>query len=427
MNKKTYMSSKKWSKEEDNILYNKYSSCDQKEIISLIPGRTWGSISTRAIKKLGLSRNLYDWKPEEDRILKKKYKKSQKQDLLNSLPKRTWQGIQSRAIKVLGLSRNIRHWNNKEIKILSNYYPSKGVRGVKLLLPNRSHSAIISMASILKIPLIRGNCDMSPLLSYSPISMYWLGFLLADGHFVPKLSKCSLRLANKDKDMVYKFASFVSSNDVSPRHHNSTGIDLYSKEVVPELCRRFSIQSNKTCNPPNLSPIEKNADLMLSILIGLIDGDGHIYHAKECNASYMALECHSKWISIYQKFSNFLVDNFKNNGSNPRCYLKFRNRKIGRSTRTYLRFSIYDNYLMKAIKREAIRMKLPFMKRKWDKVDLNFISEREQTPRVMATVKKMFEKGFNKNEIISVTGYTLSRVRWAIKKLILQTKKDKIK
>jgi hypothetical protein len=69
-------------------------------------------------------------------------------------------------------------------------------------------------------------------------------------------------------------------------------------------------------------------------------------------------------------------------------------------------------------------MKLPFMKRKWDKVDLKYISEREQTPIVMATVKKMLENGLSKQEIIDTTGYTLSRVGWAIKKLMRQTKEN---
>lgn len=419
MNTNNYQN-ERWSKEEDDILRNTYSSCDQKQIMSLLPKRTWGAIHTRAIKSLGLSRNLVGWTKEEDKILQEKYARHPKDILLNSLPRRTWQGIQSRAIRVLGLSRNSKEWSKEEIAILSNYYPSGGVKAVKSFLPLRSNSAIVSMASILKISMLRGDCDVSPLLTFSPIACYWIGFLLADAHFNLKNKRCTLTLAKKDKEVIKKFASFVSCSNIRIAPHNSVSVSIYSKDLIPKLCDRFSIKSDKTRNPPDLSAIKDNTNLMLAMLIGLIDGDGYIFRSKDCHASYMKLMCHMSWTVIYRQFCSFLINNFNNEGESPHCYIGHLNKNINGCKRKYLNFAIYDHHLLKILKRKAIQMNLPFMKRKWNDVDLEYVTERELTPRIMITIRKMIERGLNKREIMRRTGYTCSRVGWSMKKIALE-------
>lgn len=64
------------------------------------------------------------------------------------------------------------------------------------------------------------------------------------------------------------------------------------------------------------------------------------------------------------------------------------------------------------------------MFRKWDKVDLGYETKREQTPKVMATVRSLLNSGCGKREIIRATGYTDSRVGWAIKKIGLPAVAD---
>jgi len=261
---------------------------------------------------------------------------------------------------------------------------------------------------------------MSPLLDHNPISCYWLGFLLADAHFDLKRKSCILVLAKKDEDTVRKFASFVSCFNIREGHHNSIGVRIYSEDLIPKLCDRFSVKNDKTRNPPDLSAIKNNKTLMLAMLIGLIDGDGCIFRAKDCRASYMKLMCHTSWTGIYQHFCDFLISNFSNNGEKPHCYVNFSNKnKSGRKNK-YLNFVIYDNYLLKTLKREAIRMNLPIMDRKWDKVDLEYVAEREETPVIMSVVKKLVNKGLDKKEIMKITSYTESRVKWAMKKIKIQ-------
>lgn len=364
--------------------------------------------------------NRKKWEEYEDLILKEKYPLSSKEDILTSLRERSWSSIQTRAIKCLGLSRNFRGWTSEEIAILYKNYPIGGLNAVKKLLPFRSESAIVSRVSILNIPFIRGNCDLSSLLSLNPISCYWIGLLLADGHFNIKTKRCSLSLSIKDEKTVRDFAQFISTDNIKvykkEDKYEFISVDFYSKNGIPELCNRFSIQSNKTVNPPDFSVIESNKDLMLSILIGLIDGDGCIYNVKGCKASYMSLMCHDKWYKTYEKFSRFLFDNFKTNEYCPRCIVKIVNKKINNITKKYVRFDIRDNYLLKKIKKDVNRMNLPVMKRKWDKIDLGYVSEREETPLVMSVIKQMLNEGLNKKQIIEKTGWTESRVKWAMKK-----------
>jgi len=384
-----------------------------------LPHRTWGSISTRSIKSFGLSRNLFDWRPEEDKILRDKYARSRLQDLMILLPTRTWSSIQSRASKVLSLSRNVRAWSNEEIGALSQHYPNGGVKSTRDLLPLRSDSVIRCKASGLGIRQIRGeNCNLASLFLPHPISYYWLGFLLADGHFDPSRGIGSLCLAKKDENSIREFASFISCQNIKPSQHDSVSVYFHSHKDIPRLCQKFSIQSNKTRYPPDLSAIDNDKNAMLSMLIGLIDGDGCIYNADNIRRSYMGLMCHASWIGIYQRFVKFLLREFKVNGVSPKCSVGLVNKRIGSSIRRYVRFNIFDHYLLKEMKRMAIRMDLPMMRRKWDKVDLEYVTERESTPLVMENVRRLVGQGLKYKEIMKKTGYTESRVKWSIKKCL---------
>jgi len=416
--------SKKWSKEEDEVLYRLYSCCDKEKLMKMLPSRTWNSISTRSIKALGLSRNIVGWNEKEDSVLREKYYKSNKKELTNLLPGRTWQAIETRAIKVLKLSRNIGGWTEEEIDILCKNYPSGGISKVMSFLPNRTRASVSSRASILGVAFVRGNCEISPLLDRTPEAFYWLGFLLADGHFYVKERRGCFALAEKDGSSVYKFAKFISCPDVKSGIRKAFGkkypykyVSFYSKSLE-KLCNKYSICGNKTYNPPNISSVYGDKNLTIAMLVGLIDGDGGIYKQKNCKVSYSSITGHISWKNFYEEMSDYLNLNFnvENNKIQPNCYTKIIDKNTDKGLKKYICLFIRNYSFLKFLKKEAIKMKLPVMKRKWDNINLNYVSEREETPMVMLAVKKLLDFGFNKKEIVIKTGYTESRVRWAIKK-----------
>lgn len=410
---------KRWTKEDDEVLKREYPYCEKEKLKLMFPNRTWGSIASRSVKELGLSRNLFDWKPEEDDILRAEYPSGDKSKLMERFPNRKWMGIQDRATRKLGLVRDVVGWNNDEIGILSRYYPAGGVKEVLKNLPSRSPSAIVSRASILGVQREFDRADnLTPLLSLNPTACYWLGLLFADGHFDSKAGACCLTLNKKDEETVVKFSEFISSAEFVKRKKNDTvSVAAYSAKYVSEICERFLIKSNKTENPPDISVIENDRDLMLSMLIGLIDGDGCIHKGGSSKTFYMSLMCHSSWYGFYDKFKKFVTYNFKNNGKEPNCHIALKNKMYKSKLKRYTTLQFFDYWLLKELKRETIRLSLPVMKRKWDKINLEYISERETTPCINIIVKELVDKGFSIKEVMHKTGYTYSRVRYAIKRV----------
>ncbi|WP_018130508.1 hypothetical protein [Effusibacillus pohliae] len=138
---------KNFSAEEDEIIRKYYPTGTENEIMSLLPGRTWTSIVSRA-NRLGVKRRD-EWTPEEEVILVEHYSSLSYEELQKLLPGRSIQGIRTRANR-LRLKR-AQEWSPDEDETLRQVYPEEPREVIQAALPHRSWQAIVSRASRLGI------------------------------------------------------------------------------------------------------------------------------------------------------------------------------------------------------------------------------------------------------------------------------------
>ncbi|KKK80632.1 hypothetical protein LCGC14_2821530, partial [marine sediment metagenome] len=117
-------------------------------------------------------------------------------------------------------------WTQKENDVLYKHWKNSIKENILLMLPKRTWASIVIQSSKLKIKReLNPNklCDLSGLLIDTPISFYWIGFLLADGHF-SKRHRVKLVLADKDIEHLNKFKQFVKHRGSDDKRNGATGI-----------------------------------------------------------------------------------------------------------------------------------------------------------------------------------------------------------
>ncbi len=262
--------------------------------------------------------------------------------------------------------KNAKKWTEEENKLLSLNYQSQK-KQLLILFPNRSAAAINIQASKLGLSKIHNEyceSDTSVLLLEIPETYYWIGFILADGH-ISNHNRLSIALAKKDSKHLEKFCTYLSCKNLKIDKKNSCRLSVKDNVYIKQLKEKFDIKNDKTYYPPNLDwNIDKN--LFLSMLIGYIDGDGCIKYQFQRKDASIAFHVHSSWLFFLQLLKSKLFEYFNFNTGEP---------IIGKDG--YARWTISNFELVKELKRFVINMKLPFLDRKWSRINLNYISRTE--------------------------------------------------
>lgn len=170
-----------------------------------------------------------------------------------------------------------------------------------------SKSAIFKVGHNLNDSIIRNNSLDRLYTEISPQTFYWVGFIIADGSFYK--SRFELSLSAKDKEHLEKFASYINySNNIAYREgSNSYRISFNNKQSIVAIMNYYSINYSKTYNPVNFdSYIHFNKELLLSLLIGIVDGDGNIQNNGSKGANVISITTHKSWRTFYTKLLNVL-------------------------------------------------------------------------------------------------------------------------
>ena len=173
------MGSKLWTEEENIILKDNYLIKTEEELLQLLPGRTFFNI------KVHWNKNFNDvilrraWTLEEDEFLIHNYHNLDKNKLIENF-NRSWDAIKLRAGKL-------------RIKRSNDF-----VRHSKL----------------------------DVLLDETCINYYWLGFLLADGHFDTKSSRLVFWIDKKDRDQVIKFCEHIKADIKNVKIHSVSDVRI---------------------------------------------------------------------------------------------------------------------------------------------------------------------------------------------------------
>jgi hypothetical protein len=254
-------------------------------------------------------------------------------------------------------------WSIEEIDILTKNYNKCLLRELVKLLPNRSRSQISSKAVHLGLHKTIDNLKTYNLLSLledTPQTYYWIGYLLADGHFNGK----SITLSSIDRDRIDSFITFNNATtSIYNMNRNSSytkiyGCTLTDTKVVPMIMQKFSITSTKTSTPPSKTIFTNMSDnLFLSLLIGFIDGDGCIKVQHKRTDCRIQIKIHSNWLDLCLLFKEKLEIIFNSTSGNP---------KINSGGYTF--WSICSHSVVCGLKKKVIELQLDVMNRKWDKI-----------------------------------------------------------
>lgn len=395
---------KRWSKEELDCLLeiSKDKRIKKEDLLLKLQGRTLRAIRKRK-RLMGLDLKIITatkimWNKQEDEIIKKYYLLENNKDvLLNLLPHRKWNNIHKRAI-ALGFIKKHK-WTHEEDILLERIYYNSSSDELKNHFPNRLRTSINNHAC--HLGLKRGykhirESDMSALLSETPETYYWIGFLLADGYINHDKWRLKFALAPKDANSVIDFANFIKCPNIHIYKTRHITVSAQDQEILPKLCEKFKIVSRKTYHPPSLDFIT-NPELLISLIVGYIDGDGCIRKLHNRKDFHIIMKCHSSWINIYHLFEKKLYEIFNINKRKERQLTKIC--KSG-----YALLNISDSRICKKLKEKALEMKLPIMQRKWDAIDLNFIGKPEQADKNKKTVIELYQQNKNFKEIMAITG-----------------------
>ena len=277
-------------------------------------------------------------------------------------------------------------WEKEECDLLKENYQLCKKELLKLF-PNRTSHAINIQSHKMKLRKEKNEycqSDTSILLLDNYISYYWIGFILADGH-ISQLYRLYLTLSVKDTEHLKKINEYIKINNTiricKKPTGDTIGFTCQDKFWISKIVQKFDIHHNKTYNPPKYIP-EDNF-LFLSMLIGFIDGDGYIryqYKRKDCLS---VIKLHSSWLPWLKLVKNKLHS----------IGFKITQPRINNSG--YAELHIIGTHILVYMKIFAIENKLPFLNRKWDIVDVKYISRYIKSFLMMQKVKHILIKNPN--------------------------------
>ena len=258
--------------------------------------------------------------------------------------------------------RVYKKWTIEEVSDLKKFYPDKDKEWLQEYF-GRKWKSITDKASKEKIRKSKGNEGLEILLDNSIQSMYWIGFLLADGHVAE--DRLSVELSTKDKTQLEKFARYIKTSNWYERERLLNGktyyqnsVAVHNNAVIPKIRKIFDINNNKTKNPPSIKDYKLSDTQLISLFIGFIDGDGSIYVPSYTEK--LRIECDKQWYENLLFFENLIYKKFEHT-KNVEQLTKI-------SSRNSAVLEVSSASLLRKLKKFIIDNKIVVMDRKWDLV-----------------------------------------------------------
>lgn len=202
------------------------------------------------------------------------------------------------------------------------------------------------------------------------INCYWAGYLAADGSIDKKSeNNCNIRmeLSILDEEQLKILAKQCEYS--GPIHHRTRPSDLSrlptkiisisSPQWGRDLEKNFNIVQNKTKRLQPPPSILNNFDLSLAYLVGYTDGDGCINIHKQGKIPYISWASSS--FSILEWVYSFVSLNFHKSRKRKGSIHKFSNYYT----------AAFGGDITYAIKQAMLPLNLPYLRRKWDKIQLS--------------------------------------------------------
>lgn len=284
-----------------------------------------------------------------------------------------------------------KRWTLEQDLALKQYYPHLPTEHLLPLFPDKSWDACKLRANKLKLKryynLNRSN-NIGTLLENTLEAYYWMGFLYADGHFNFGQKRIIVSLAIKDKEHLQKAAKFLNT---SIRKEDSYKVTLTAANVeyFQSIINKFKIKERKTYNPPDSLSFLNTDEQFLAFIIGFIDGDGNIrnqYNRKDCT---LTIQVHNSWKHILLEIEE---RTYKLSKTISKKVLT----KTNKAGYALLCFS--NHKILNFLKRKAQELNLPYLKRKWDLINLDKVY-RDSSGELKETVLQLYKSGMTQKQI----------------------------
>jgi len=282
-------------------------------------------------------------------------------------------------------------WTKEENDFLMKNYENLDKDKILDGLSMRSWDAIKLKANIFKIKRYKNDerlADLNILLNDTNETYYWIGFIMADGH-IENEKRLSINLSIKDKEHLEKFKSFINfKNELTLGNnegHDNVKISVMDTKYLKKLSDKFDIKSYKTYESCNIKSI-KNDDLLLSLIIGFIDGDGYIGNQTKRKDFRLTIKCHKSWLNNLKYILNTI-----NRITYKNCNTSVKLTKCKR----YSYINVCDSCTLKELKKKMLRLNIPYMKRKWDVINFDYESRYETKRKNKSELIKIISN--NKN------------------------------
>lgn len=238
--------------------------------------------------------------------------------------------------------------------------------------------------------VINGKIDV--LLEESPLIYYWLGFILADGHLSSQ-NRLIVTLGIEDKDHLFRLAELLKTT-ISTYSKNCS-LKIMDTKLIQVLKNKFEINNRKTYFPPSLKIFQKMPnDLLLSLIIGYIDGDGCIY--ANGKLAVIRMSCHRSWDVIYKFWIRKLYNLLTLQNVPTINYCSHKNHENA------IDVTIGAFPVVRYLKKFALVHGLPILQRKWNCVDINMLTQREQYLITVGKIKNLPTEKMTAREIASI-------------------------
>lgn len=258
---------------------------------------------------------------------------------------------------------------------------------------NKANSECRSCAAKARIKRV---ANLAVLLDDNLESYYWMGFLLADGNFND--GRLTFSLKKSDSEHLKKFGNFISYTGTYGTSEVCDTISCKDIDVVSALCEKFDIHKTKTYNPP-ATLLKFNEKQNLALLAGFIDGDGCIKHQTGRNDFLLTIKCHSSWKLILKEFNSLICDtNFTKVNNQGYAVLNITNTKY-----------------LQSLKEKILSLNIPIMKRKWDIIDMNFISKYTKAEELRNKVINLHKQGYRNKDISEICSTSKANVTKILK------------
>ena len=238
------------------------------------------------------------------------------------------------------------------------------------------------------------------LLNKSPECYYWLGFLLADGHF-SKNNRLTLSCSIKDKKHLIKFVRLLNLNTniikdrtitLNNKEYRQNVIKIMDTNTLLKVKNDLDINNQKTYNPPNIEIYKKlSSQLFFPLLVGYIDGDGMISNQSNRDDCFIRIKVHSSWLDFLIMIRERLEYELQINIPKP---------KINKGG--YALLTLCNIKVCRFLKNIILDNKLECLHRKWDKIDINRKSKYEITKENTTKANELFLQGFNLREVAEI-------------------------